>query len=39
MIINIDKGKNNKELLSNKREISLSNNICKLLESVINNRI
>ena len=27
MIINIDKGKNNKELLSNKRGISLSNNI------------
>ena len=39
MIINIDKGKKNKELLSNKRGISLSNNICKLFERVINNRI
>ena len=32
MIINIDKGKKNKELLSNKRGISLSNKICKELE-------
>ena len=39
MIINIDKGKKNKELLSNKRGISLSNNISKLFETVINNRI
>ena len=39
MIINIDKGKKNKELLSNKRGTSLSNNICKLFERVINNRI
>ena len=39
MIINIDKGKKNKELLSNKRGISLSNNLCKLFERVINNRI
>ena len=38
MIINIDKGKNNKELLLNKRRITLSNNICKLLERVINNK-
>ena len=39
MIINIDKGKKNKELLSNKRGISLSNNICKLFERVVNNTI
>ena len=39
MIINIDKGKKNKELLSNKRGISLSNNICKLFEIAINNKI
>ena len=39
MIINIDKVKKNKELLPNKRDISLSNNICKLFERVINNRI
>ena len=39
MIINIDKSKKNKELLSNKKRISLSNNICKLFERVINNRI
>ena len=39
MIINIDKSKNNKELFSNKRRISLSNNICKLAERVINNGI
>ena len=39
MIINIDKNKNNKELLSNKRGMSLSNNTCKLFERVINNRI
>ena len=39
MIINIDKDKNNKELLLIKRGISLSNNICKLFERVINNRI
>ena len=37
MIINIDKGKNDKEPLSNKRGISLSNNISKLLERIINN--
>ena len=39
MIINIDKGKKNKELLSNKRRISLSNNICKLFERVINTEL
>ena len=39
MIINIDKGKKNKELLSNKRGISLSNKICKLFEIAINNKI
>ena len=39
MIISIDKGKKNKDLLSNKRGISLSNNICKLFERVINNGI
>ena len=39
MIINIDKGEKNKELSSNKGGISLSNNICKLFEGVINNRI
>ena len=39
VIINIDKGKNNKELSSDKRGISLSNNIYKLFERVINNRI
>ena len=39
MIINIDKGKKNKELLSSKRGISLSNNIFQLFERVINNRI
>ena len=39
MIINIDKSKKNKVLSSSKRGISLSNNICKLFERVINNRI
>ena len=39
MIINIDKRKNKKKLLSNKRGIPLSNNICKLFERVIKNRI
>ena len=39
MILNIDKGKNHIDLLSNKRGISLSNNICKLFERVINYRI
>ena len=39
IIINIDKGKKNKELLWNKRGISLSNNIWKLFERVINKRI
>ena len=37
--INIDKGKPDKELLENKRGISLTNNICKIFEKVINNRI
>ena len=37
--INIDKGKPNKELLENKRGISLTNNICRIFEKVINNRI
>ena len=37
--INIDKGKPDKELLNNKRGISLTNNICKIFEKVINNRI
>ena len=39
MMINIDKSKKNKELLSNKKRISLSNSICKLFERVKNNRI
>ena len=40
MLIHIDKGKNNKEFLSNKRGITYqSNNIYKLFERVINNRI
>ena len=38
MIINIEKAKN-RELSSNKRGISFSNNICKLFERVINNRV
>ena len=37
--INIDKGNPDKELLENKRGIALTNNICKLFEKVINNRI
>ena len=37
--INIDKGKPDKELLDNKRGISLTNNICKIFEKVMNNRI
>ena len=37
--INIDKGNPDKELLENKRGISLTNNICKIFEKVINNRI
>ena len=37
--INIDKGKPNKELLENKRGISLTKNICRIFEKVINNRI
>ena len=37
--INIDKGIPDKELLENKRGISLTNNICKIFEKVINNRI
>ena len=37
--INIDKGKSDKELLENKRGISLTNNICKIFEKVINSRI
>ena len=37
--INIDKGKPDKELLETKRSISLTNNICKIFEKVINNRI
>ena len=37
--INIDKGKPDKELLDNKRGISLANDICKIFEKVINNRI
>ena len=36
---NIDKGKPDKELLDNNRGISLTNNICKVFEKVINNRI
>ena len=36
---NIDKGKPYKELLDNKRRISLTNNICRIFEKVINNRI
>ena len=37
--INIDKGKSDKELLEYKRGMSLTNNICKIYEKVINNRI
>ena len=37
--INIDKGIPDKELLENKRGISLTNNIYKIFEKVINNRI
>ena len=36
---NIDKGKPIKELLENKRGISLTNNICRVLEKVTNNGI
>ena len=36
---NIDKGNSDKELLENKRGISLTNNICKIFEKVINSRI
>ena len=36
---NIDKGKPDKELLDNKRGISLTNNMCKIFEKLINNRI
>ena len=36
---NIDEGKPDKELLDNKRSISLTNNICKIFERVIDNRI
>ena len=36
---NIDKGQPEKELLDNKRGISLTNNICKIFEKMINNRI
>ena len=39
MVINIDNGKTNKELLPIKKGISLSNKIFKLSEGVINNRI
>ena len=39
MIVNIHKDKEKKELLPNKRGISSSNNICKLFERVVNNRI
>ena len=39
MVINIDNGKTNKELLPIKKGISLSNKIFKLFEGVINNRI
>ena len=39
MVINIDNGKTNKELLPNKKGISLSNKIFKLPDRVINNRI
>ena len=35
-VINIDKRKPDKELLDNKRSISLTNNICKIFEKVIN---
>ena len=38
-ITNIYRGKPEKELLDNKRGISLTNNICKIFEKVINNRI
>ena len=37
--INIDKGKPEKKLLENKTLISLTNNIRKKIEKVINNRI
>ena len=36
---NIDEGKPEKELLDNKRGTSLTNNICKIFEKVIDNRI
>ena len=36
---NIGKGKPDKELLDNKRGISLTNNICKIFEKGIDNRI
>ena len=35
---NIDKRKSDKELLDNKRGISITNNICKIFEKVISNR-
>ena len=38
-ITNIDKGKPDKELLCNKTGILLTNNICKIFEKVIINRI
>ena len=36
---NIHKGKPKKELLENKRGISLTNNICRIFEKLINNKI
>ena len=39
MLINIDKGKKDNEKLGNKRGMSLCNNISKLFEKIIVNRL
>ena len=39
MLINIDKGKKDNEKLENKRGMSLCNNISKLFEKIIVNRL